>query len=145
MDRLLDLECAGPRYLADAEIAEAVLDGIRYHAAEFGHYDLHAFAVMPNHVHLLITPRVVLPKLMKSLKGFTAKQANLLLGRTGECFWQEESYDHLIRNRREFERIREYIEWNPVRAGLVASPEEYRWSSGWGDPAVARGPGGPPH
>ena len=55
-----------------------------------------------------------------------------MLARTGNPFWQEESYDHLIRNAAEGERIRWYIEQNPVRAGLVREPCDYRWSSaGW--------------
>jgi hypothetical protein len=78
-----------------------------------------------------------LPKLTRSLKGITAKRANAMLALTGRRFWQEESYDHQVRNEREFERIRSYIEENPVRAGLVTEAGEFRWSSaGW----PARGP-----
>jgi len=55
-----------------------------------------------------------------------------MLAMTGTCFWQEESYDHRVRNEREFEKIRSYIEENPVRAGLAREANEYRWSSaGW--------------
>ena len=84
---------------------------------------------MPNHVHLLATPTVALPKLTKSLKVMTSKRANTILAMTGSCFWQEESYDHRVRNEREFEKIQSYIEENPVRAGLVREANEYRWSS----------------
>jgi REP element-mobilizing transposase RayT len=84
---------------------------------------------MPNHVHLLGTPTVALPKIMKSLKGITARRANVMLALTGAPFWQEESYDHLVRDDGEFEKIRRYIEENPVRAGLVRTSCEYRWSS----------------
>jgi Transposase IS200 like len=84
---------------------------------------------LPNHVHLLATPAVALPKLTKSLKGITAKRANVMMALTGRPFWQEESYDHLVRHEREFEKIRNYIEQNPVRAGLVKEASEYRWSS----------------
>ncbi|MEP6539350.1 MAG: transposase, partial [Bryobacteraceae bacterium] len=94
-----------------------------------GHYVWHAFAVMSNHVHLLVTPKVPLPKLTQSLKGITAKRANVILGRTGEPFWQEETFDRNVRNQDEFERIRFYVENNPVRAGLVREAREYRWSS----------------
>ena len=87
---------------------------------------------MPNHVHLLATPAVALPKLTKSLKGITAKRANAMLALTGSPFWQDESYDRLVRDEREFERIRNYIEGNPVRAGLVREASEYRWSSAAG-------------
>jgi REP element-mobilizing transposase RayT len=116
-----------------------IVEAIHYNASILGHYVLHAFVVMPNHVHLLTTPGVALPKLTKSLKGITAKQANVILGLTGKPFWQEESYDHLVRHEREFGSIRRYIERNPVRAGLVKDACEYRWSSaGWatgGSPA----------
>jgi len=52
-----------------------------------------------------------------------------MLGLTGRAFWQEESYDRWVRDDKEFHRIRAYIEENPVRAGLVAAPEDYPWSS----------------
>jgi REP element-mobilizing transposase RayT len=109
-----------------------VLDAIHDNANVLRHYVLHAFVVMPNHVHLLLNPAIALPKLTKSLKGITAKRANRSLGLTGTSFWQEESYDHSVRDNREFEQIRRYIENNPVKAGLVRGAEEYRWSSaGW--------------
>ena len=84
---------------------------------------------VPNHIHLLITPKVPLHRLTRSLKGITAKSANLALAQVGSRFWQEESYDREVRHEQEFERIRFYIENNPVRAGLVAEAGEYRWSS----------------
>ncbi len=109
-----------------------VVRAIHHNANVLGQYALHAFVVMPNHVHLLLTPAIAVPKLAKSLKGITAKRANLILGLTGSSFWQEESYDHLVRSDREFEQIRQYIENNPVRAGLVQEARRYRWSSaGW--------------
>ena len=52
-----------------------------------------------------------------------------MLGLTGRPFWQDESFDRLVRNDTEFERIVEYIERNPVMAGLAATPEEFPWSS----------------
>src|ERR1035438_4129770 len=97
--------------------------------AEIGHYQLHAFVIMSNHVHLLLTPHINVSKLLCSLKTATAKRANLLLRRTGQPFWQDESYDHLVRNGEEFRSIQRYIENNPVAASLVASQEQYAWSS----------------
>jgi putative DNA methylase len=97
---------------------------------------LHAFVIMPNHVHLLATPHVTARHWLGPLKGFTAHEANRILCRTGP-FWQAESYDHLVRDGREFERIHGYIEQNPVKAGLAASADQYRWSS-------ATTPGGSP-
>ena len=116
-----------------------VVDVIHHCADTLARYKLHAFVVMPNHVHALVSPNVPLPDLSRTLKSFTAKRANQLLGLTGQPFWQEESYDHMVRHQREFEKIRFYIEYNPVRAGLANHPHEYRWSSaGWpaGRPAA---------
>jgi hypothetical protein len=64
------------------------------------------------------------------LKRFTGLEGNRMLGITGP-FWQDESYDRLVRDGTEFERIVRYIERNPVNAGLAVSPEEFRWSSAW--------------
>ncbi len=70
--------------------------------------------------------------LLKSLKGCTARQTNRMLGRTGEPFWQRESYDHWVRDEVEWTRIAGYIENNPVRAGVVARAGDYPWSSAHG-------------
>jgi putative DNA methylase len=132
MDRLLDQARCGPTFLRQSAIAGVVLASLQY-GKEIKHYDLHAWVIMPNHVHLLLTPDVSVSKLLNSLKAATARRANLILQRTGQPFWQDESYDHSVRNRDEFQRIRHYIENNPVAAGLAARPEEYAWSSA-GDP-----------
>jgi REP element-mobilizing transposase RayT len=84
---------------------------------------------MPNHVHLLVTPTIPLPKLTHSLKSFTATQANQILHQTGSPFWQQETYDHLVRTQPSFEKIKRYIENNPVKAGLVKNREDYPYSS----------------
>ena len=86
---------------------------------------VHAYVVMPNHVHVLLTPEIELPKIMHSLKRHTARFANQILGATGQSFWQAESYDHLVRTPEEFKNIKQYIEWNPVSAGLAASPDKF--------------------
>src|SRR5713226_1680660 len=84
---------------------------------------------MSNHVHVLLLPGVSPSRLLQSLKGATAREANRMLGRTGETFWQAESYDHWVRDAKERERIVAYIENNPVKAGLVKRAEDYCWSS----------------
>ena len=129
MDRLLDRAATGPSHLRRPEIAALVVSAIRDGDRRFSRYRLHSFVVMPNHVHLLVTPSVPATKWLGPLKGFTAHEANLLLGRTGRPFWQNESYDRLVRSPDEFERIRLYIENNPVKAGLAAAPEDFEWSS----------------
>ncbi|HZU28413.1 MAG TPA: transposase [Bryobacteraceae bacterium] len=127
MDRLLDASQSGPRWLAEARIAVLVRDSI-YHCGVTD-YDLHAWVIMPNHVHMLITPRTLPSRFMRRLKGFTARQANAILFRAGKPFWQDETYDHVVRSPREFHLTANYIAENPVKAGLVRAAEEFRWSS----------------
>ena len=119
----------GQLSLSDARVARQVVEAIRTGESQKQFYELYAWAVMPNHVHLLILPHVALSQITHWIKGRTARAANLLLGRTGEPFWQDESYDHWVRNEREFHRIVAYIEDNPVSAGLAATPEDWPWSS----------------
>ena len=73
---------------------------------------------------------------MKSLKGASAREANRILSRTGEAFWQAESYDHWVRDETEWNRIANYIEENPVKAGLVRRAADYRWSSAFQRDAI---------
>ena len=133
-DAQLDGAGHGPKHLADRRFADLVVGAVRFHASQ--RYDLAAYAVMPNHVHLVMRP---LPKadsasvwgldeIMRSIKGFIGKKANELLGTHGE-FWQREYYDHLIRNEEEWCWYVDYTHLNPVRAGLCTKPEDWEWSS----------------
>jgi REP element-mobilizing transposase RayT len=130
-DRFLDQAQYGPTWLRREDIAQAIVDALHYGAETLAHYQLHAYVVMANHVHALVTPEVDPSKLLHSLKGFTAHEANKMLGRTGEPFWQRECYDHWVLDDEEFARIRAYIENNPLKAGLVARAEDFRWSSAY--------------
>lgn len=128
VDRLLDAARSGPVYLRQPEIAALVSQQLRAACCK-GLCSLHAYVVMPNHVHVLWTPQVSLPVLIRSVKGPAARSANQLLGRVGKPFWQEEYLDRIVRTETEFLQIRRYIEWNPVKAALVSDPEEFQWSS----------------
>jgi putative transposase len=128
MDRRLDTATSGPLFLRQEAIAGLVVDSLAL-GMELGHYHLGAFVLMANHVHVLLLPLVPPSRLLKSLKGYTARESNCLLGRTGQPFWQRESYDHWVRDEAEWRCIAGYIENNPVKAGLVARAEDYRWSS----------------
>jgi putative DNA methylase len=77
-------------------------------------------------VHLLLrpTPGNSLAKIMQGLKGYTARELNKVLGRNGP-FWQNESFDHLIRNEADWLDKFDYIHNNPVKAGLVDRPQDY--------------------
>jgi REP element-mobilizing transposase RayT len=129
MDRILDKASTGPTFLSLPEIAEIVVAAICDGDTRFNRYQRHSYVVMANHVHLLVTPAVLATKWLAPLKGFTAYMANQSLNRAGTAFWQNESYDHVVRSGDEFDRIRHYIESNPVKAGLVAMPEDFPWSS----------------
>ncbi len=127
-DRILDVARTGPLWLKDPRIVEFILASLKN-----GHdrrlFNVRAHVVMANHIHVLLTPIVPLAQLTQLVKGATARQANLILSRTGTRFWQDESFDHWVRDPGEGQKIRAYIERNPVSAGLVARAEDWPWSS----------------
>ena len=152
LDQILDKAESGPLWLKEERIAAIVESALLQRYREL--YTLWAYVVMANHVHALLQPKqspilaegsegptyFLLKDITKRLKGYTALEANRVLNRTGQTFWQQESFDHWARDEREFYRIIAYIENNPVKAGLVSRPEEWRWSSaherlkrGWDD------------
>jgi putative DNA methylase len=101
-------------------------------------YQLHAAVVMPEHVHLLLTPLrdekgwpYGLPAILRLLKGTSARTVNRLASSDGPV-WQEESFDHVVRSPESFAEKLEYIRQNPVRRALAAKPEDYPWL--WIDP-----------
>ena len=127
-DRADDTAEHGARWLVQPEIAAMVVAALEYGERELGLYKIHAFAVMPNHVHVLWTLAVPLARATGAIKGYTAQRANQALGRSGP-FWQRESFDRVVRSAGESARIRRYIEWNPVHAGLANQPRDWPWSS----------------
>ena len=128
-DRELDKAAFGPVWLQDPRVAQAVSATIENGARQRHFYQLQAWVVMPNHVHVVLRPKQPLPVITRWLKGSSARAANLILGRTGQTFWQPESFDHRIRDDAELERIVAYVENNPVTAGLVRKPGDWCWSS----------------
>jgi|ERR1051326_8010894 REP element-mobilizing transposase RayT len=121
----------GACWLRRAEVAEQVAGALRFFDGE--RYQLKAWVIMANHVHVVLwpLPNHTLSAITQSWKRFTARQVNQLLGRTGEAFWQPESYDHWIRNDLEHWRCCQYVTHNPVKAGLCDAPQHWRWSSAW--------------
>ncbi len=128
-DHVLDEAQTGPLWLRDPRIAEAVLNALRG-AQRRKMFTLRAYAIMANHVHVLLEPQLPIDQITKGIKGASARETNLILGHTGVRFWQAESFDHWIRNPAEWQKIRNYIEQNPVAAGLVLTPQDWPWSSG---------------
>jgi len=124
------------QWLARDEVAKIVADALHY--LDEKKYELIAYCIMSNHVHVVFKPLVKqqdkqgehyypLGEIMQSIKGFTAWQANRSLERKGP-FWQDESYDHVVRDERELQKIVEYVLMNPVKAKLVESPDMWKWS-----------------
>lgn len=131
-DQLLDQAKNGPFWLRQPEIAEIVVQALHYRNGKV--YELDVFTVMPNHVHVVFRPLRKsdgtyhpLQAIMHSLKRYTARQGNKILGREG-AFWQHENYDHVVRDRAEWERIVRYVLSNPVKAGLVEDWQDWPYS-----------------
>ncbi|MBV8845900.1 MAG: transposase [Bryobacterales bacterium] len=137
MDRYLDATREGPMWLGRPDVAHLVSRDIINGADNDRLYELLAWVVISNHVHVLIRPFIDARELMRRIKGRTARSANLLISQTGRPFWQAESYDRWMRSADEIRRVARYIENNPVTAGLAARPQNHRWSSAWVDPAAA--------
>jgi REP element-mobilizing transposase RayT len=119
----------GPFWLRDERVAKIVQDALEWGAAVRQSYDLYAWAIMPNHVHAVLEPHAPMPEIMRWLKGRTGRIINRELGRCGQAFWQDESYDHWIRSTEELNEVIRYVESNPVRAGLAKAEDEWIWSS----------------
>lgn len=130
IDELLDAALTGPRWLEQPQIAELIVNTLYYGERKLKLYELLAWAVMANHVHVVVYPQAKLARITHAIKGHTALAANRILERTGQ-FWQHESFDRWVRDRHELERIIRYVEHNPVKAGLVKLDGDYRWSSAY--------------
>jgi REP element-mobilizing transposase RayT len=128
-DDHLDRSPYGPVWLQDPRVASMLRNALQYGETARQFYKLYAWVIMPNHVHVVLEPRVPMPGIMRWLKGRTGRMANRILGRTGIPFWQDESFDHWVRSAEELQGLIDYVEGNPVKAGLVESREQWEWSS----------------
>ncbi|HKK19106.1 MAG TPA: transposase [Opitutales bacterium] len=124
------LGCCALKHPQVAENMEAAL--LHFDADR---YRLIAWCVMPNHVHVLIEPKIELSKIVQSWKSYTGrwakeKNAELELGvPEGRPFWMREYWDRYIRNERHLGNVIEYIHMNPVKAKLCSKPEQWPYSS----------------
>lgn len=118
----------GECFLKDVRVGELVENALLYYHEK--KYHLTAWVVMPNHLHFLCTPfaNIEIRTIAHSIKSYTAHEANKLLKRNGQ-FWQHESFDRYIRNKKHFVNVIKYIENNPVKTGLCETPEDWRFSS----------------
>jgi putative transposase len=117
----------GACWLREPAIAELAENALRFFDAQ--RYQLRAWVVMPNHVHLVVDVwQTPLAQLTKSWKAFLAREANKLLGREG-TFWEREYWDTLMEDDEQLGRALRYTERNPVKAGLAREPNGWPWSS----------------
>jgi REP element-mobilizing transposase RayT len=128
VDKYLD-EGRGNCWLRDKKCADLVAGAMCFFAHQ--RYELRAWVVMPNHVHAVVhpTPPNTLSEILHSWKSFTSHKIQEFLPRKIVPFWQDESYDHLVRNDDDLHRLCHYTTTNPVSAGLCSRPEEWLWSS----------------
>ena len=131
-DDALDTSKTGIRHLANPKVAKLIVESLHFRDGKV--YELIAYCIMPNHVHIVFTPLeenkgkcYPLSKIMHSLKRHTAHEANLIISHTG-TFWQHENYDHFARDNAELERIVKYVLYNPVKANLVKEQTDWKWS-----------------
>lgn len=139
-DKWLD-RCAeeSPRWLAEERVASIITEELN--TLNGNRFRLIAYCVMSNHCHIVIdtfeytiipdhsgvTAPYPLADTLKSLKGRTARLCNQVLGRSGS-FWHHESYDHMIRDQQEYERIVWYTINNPVKAGLAKDWKDWKFT-----------------
>ena len=127
----------GAPLLANPKVACVVASALlEFHKVR---YTLHAWVIMPNHIHILIETRPEWPlyRVIGSFKRYTARVANQLLSRTG-AFWARDYFDRYIREAEHYTATVCYIENNPVKAGLCREPRAWRCSSAWIDPPLSR-------
>ncbi len=121
----------GACWLARPDVAEIIAENWRHFAGT--RYDLGAWVIMPNHVHLLIRIRDGHPleKIIRSWKSYTAKRIMDLTG-CGSPVWWNDYWDRFIRDDGHYSNTWRYIEENPVSAGLVGQADAWRWGSAYG-------------
>lgn len=143
IERFLD-SGHGSCLLREPDIANLVIEAWKHFDGD--RYDLHAWVVMPNHVHVLCEPRTghSLSSIINSWKSFTARLINRHLGRSGSL-WMEDYWDRFIRDEVHYYRAIDYILENPVKSGLAADKTAWPWSSAYRSPdrAGAMRPGEP--
>ena len=113
----------------DARLCQILLENLRFYRDRMK-FSLHGYVIMPDHMHLLITPRqpATISDIVRNLKSYAGKEVRQALGGSGPI-WQRRFYDRVIRSEKQFRATLDYIHVNPVRAGIVRSAEEYEFSS----------------
>ncbi|MEZ5337167.1 MAG: transposase [bacterium] len=118
----------GQCWLREEPLAEIVRDCLLHYDGQ--RYRMHAWVIMPNHVHCLMEPLAGHPigRLLGGIKGFSANRINKLLQRSGRV-WLDGNFLSRIRSEEHFDAALAYIHSNPLSAGLCETAHEWRWSS----------------
>ena len=117
----------GVCYLRNHGIAGMVEDALRFFDGE--RYELRAWSIMPNHVHILFKVGTVpMSAIVENWKKYTSHEANKLLSLEGS-FWAPDYWDTFMRDEQHELKTRRYIENNPVKAGFIEDPKKWAWSS----------------
>lgn len=131
-EELLDKGNTGPTWLGQNEIANIVEESIHYRNNKV--YDLYAYCIMLNHVHMVFRHlkgererKNPITNIMRNFKRYTARECNKRLHRSG-AFWQSESYDHVIRDSDELEKTVKYTLNNPVKAGIIENWKDWPYA-----------------
>jgi len=127
-DSYLDRVMTEIHWLANPVVAEVVKNSILFYDQKV--YEVVAFCIMSNHVHLVLNmekTNVPLHSILQRVKSYSARKANSLLEMKG-IFWQRENYDHVVRNSEELKRIVRYVMENPLKAGLCKTWSDWRWT-----------------
>jgi len=126
----------GECHLRRPEIAKLVEENFRQYSGEgcgsqsrAPRYELRAWVVMPNHVHVLFKVGTVsMAEIVGAWKRHTGRLANKLLGKWG-AFWAEDYFDTYMRDAEHERKSIRYIENNPTKTKLVLDPKDWPWSS----------------
>ena len=120
----------GRCFLADERIAQLMEETLFHYDGI--HYRLVRWCIMPNHVHVMIEPleSYTLSAILKEWKSYTSHVAKKELDFPGS-FWMQEYYDRYVRDMNHYRYAVEYIDNNPVNAGLAKRPSDWRWSSAY--------------
>ncbi|MFH1565532.1 MAG: transposase [bacterium] len=147
----------GYPYFKDEKCCSILVEEFNFYREKLG-FKIFGYVIMPNHVHMLIwwdigeKPELTIGKIMRGIKGYSAKKIIAYCKQTGRCqqllastrrgdpnrlhyrnlqykIWQKDSYDFNIFTLEKYQEKLNYIHNNPVRANLVKNPQDYKWSS----------------
>ena len=138
IERSLDRNCGEKLLLNNPLFAGRVRDALLHGDRAQGHYDLHAWVILHNHVHVLLDPHTGTVRIAE-----TIMDSSELSG--GRRFWERESWERPVRTRAEYLQNVDYIHQHPVRDSLVEREEQWEWSSASSESEARQYEPGPSH